>query len=179
MVVWYVFPRFGILCPEKSGNPASSLVAASCDQLIRRQEQAFALWLSEARARETSLLACSMCARAMWYIYANAHSSINDQYHFSSFEKICLSFKKARLLAIISIVVRGGGDVGALLNKNQNSMDVCSGTCCEMNLVLYSTSSGFSKASPLPVSRSTTGMPDGLFFKFGSILEGHRMENAG
>jgi hypothetical protein len=22
MVIWYVFPRFGVLCQEKSGNPA-------------------------------------------------------------------------------------------------------------------------------------------------------------
>jgi hypothetical protein len=23
VVIWYIFPRFGILCQEKSGNPAS------------------------------------------------------------------------------------------------------------------------------------------------------------
>jgi hypothetical protein len=23
MVIWYIFPRFGILCQQKSGNPAT------------------------------------------------------------------------------------------------------------------------------------------------------------
>jgi hypothetical protein len=32
VVVWYVFPRFGTLCEEKSGNPAD-MYPTKCSQL--------------------------------------------------------------------------------------------------------------------------------------------------
>jgi hypothetical protein len=42
MVVWYIFPRFGILYQEKSGNPATGYVAESKVEVIHmngRQSQ--------------------------------------------------------------------------------------------------------------------------------------------
>jgi hypothetical protein len=27
VVIWYIFPRFGILCQEKSGNPVQDLAS--------------------------------------------------------------------------------------------------------------------------------------------------------
>jgi hypothetical protein len=34
MVILYIFPRFGILCPEKSGNPASSCCEKSQQEFL-------------------------------------------------------------------------------------------------------------------------------------------------
>jgi hypothetical protein len=30
VLIWYIFPRFGILCQEKSGNPGSDAIGAVC-----------------------------------------------------------------------------------------------------------------------------------------------------
>jgi hypothetical protein len=34
VVIWYIFPRFGILCEEKSGNPAyNDKIFSTCQKL--------------------------------------------------------------------------------------------------------------------------------------------------
>jgi hypothetical protein len=54
VVIWYIFPSFGMLYREKSGNPdqhtvGQTTVYTQFDRLlVTKQEQAFALWLSEA-----------------------------------------------------------------------------------------------------------------------------------
>jgi hypothetical protein len=32
--IWYIFPRFGILCPEKSGNPSVGCVSPNVYQSL-------------------------------------------------------------------------------------------------------------------------------------------------
>jgi hypothetical protein len=46
VVIWYIFPRFGMLYLEKSGNPG--FFNSISTQTRKTQEQAFAPWSSEA-----------------------------------------------------------------------------------------------------------------------------------
>jgi hypothetical protein len=78
-----------------------------------KQEQAFALWLSEAwnalcgrlyRAQPPARLACLQCALV---VYANAHSRNISLFHFSLYENICL-FYKTCLLACNHFQLGGG-----------------------------------------------------------------------
>jgi hypothetical protein len=53
------------------------------------------------------------CLRASYVVYANAHTSINSLYHFSSYENICLSYKTSLLACLLAIICNhfqiGGG----------------------------------------------------------------------
>jgi hypothetical protein len=39
-MIWYIFPRFGILCQEKSGNPVKSLKKL-CRENWKEEKNAF------------------------------------------------------------------------------------------------------------------------------------------
>jgi hypothetical protein len=64
VVIWYIFPRFGILDQEKSGNPAlvyDKFSARLPDGLLTFQNSNFgALW----KILESK---CSVNATAIWY----------------------------------------------------------------------------------------------------------------